>query len=399
MYNKIYLHVGMPKTGSTYLQNALDLLSHQSVMIHTSYPVLDQNEDFGRIQSGNGQFVAAQLSVNNVSDVAAETVSQRLRDILDAADNSKPNLLISSELFSWAPPQRMACLLEILGSHARSVEILVFVRPFERLCRASYHQKVKRRSYSGEYDETFFEIFSKQLVAQLSVIGGIPNIVHVLDYRQSGLLGALLSALGEDPRLAEAIPEQVVNRSLTGPELQILRGVNSVFRDDGLATRISNRWIRSNPDAASDEDSVDRARVLDVFRRVLAENAGRLESPTCQEMLRRLISNVGNPAVDDTVAGPRPAGNTVEAACVESAELLRMALEEIAKSVNPDQSIDRYTRSLTPTRETFDPVHYLLLNRDVLAAGIDPVQHYRRSGHLEGRFTAFEAVSAQFDEN
>jgi len=74
-----------------------------------------------------------------------------------------------------------------------------------------------------------------------------------------------------------------------------------------------------------------------------------------------------------------------------------MALEEIAKLSKPDQDIRRYTRSLTPTREAFDPVHYLLLNRDVLAAGVDPVTHYRQSGRRKGRYSAYSTVSALFD--
>lgn len=54
MFKKIYLHVGLPKTGTSYLQNALDVLSRTEALTQTSYPVLNCNEDHVRIQSGNG---------------------------------------------------------------------------------------------------------------------------------------------------------------------------------------------------------------------------------------------------------------------------------------------------------------------------------------------------------
>lgn len=397
MYEKIYLHVGLPKTGSTYLQSALDVLSRRGALVHTSYPVLHRNHDFRHIQSGNGQFVAGHLLVENVPEFSLETASRLLLDILNAADTSKPNLLISSELFSRAAPQSLACLLDLLGSHARTVEILVLVRPVDRLCRAGYHQKVKRHARFEEYDENFVNIFSERLVSIVSMIGNVSNKVTILDYRPSDLIGLFLQALGEDPRLGVAVGEQSVNRSLTSAELNILRTINSVFRDSKLAKRISDRWIYANPEALGDPGDIDRTRIVELFRQVVADNVTRLESATCQTMLQRLLSNGGTTPAMDAAAARRPETATPDRTWTDSADLLRMALEEIATEIRPDQSINRYTRGLTPTRERFDPVHYLLLNRDVLAAGVDPVKHHEQSGRREGRYTAFDTASAASD--
>ncbi|WP_397377843.1 hypothetical protein [Pseudomonas sp.] len=58
MFEKIYLHTGLPKTGTSFLQNALDALSRRNALVQTSYPVLNDNEDLIRIQSGNGESIA-----------------------------------------------------------------------------------------------------------------------------------------------------------------------------------------------------------------------------------------------------------------------------------------------------------------------------------------------------
>lgn len=397
MYDKIYLHVGLPKAGSSYLQSALDRLSRKNALIHTSYPVLEESDEFIRIQSGNGVFIAGQLFEENAPEFSPEAVSRHVRQLLDAADASKPNLLISSEFFSQAVPQRMAHLLELLRSHARTVEILVFVRPFDLLCWSGYHQKVKRRSLSDEFDETFFEDYGEKTIKQISMIGNLPNPVHILDYRRHGLLGVLMEALAENSRLEFDFEEQTVNRSLTGPELRLLRTINAVFRDNGLAKRISDRWIYASPEAVSDKQEFDRTPILDAFRRLVASNSDRLASETCRALIRRLVPDDRTASVGHAAAGQHLALDGPQDAGADSADLLRMALEEIAKLSKPDQDIRRYTQSLTPTREAFDPVHYLLLNRDVLAAGVDPVTHYRQSGRRKGRYSAYSTVSALFD--
>lgn len=397
MFEKIYLHTGLPKTGTSYMQSALDVLSRQDALARTSYPVLNVNEDFTRIQSGNGEAIAFQLLVDQVADFSTQTVARLTQALLDTADRSRPNLLISSEHFSNAAPERLAYFLELLGAHAKSVEVIVFVRPMDRLCHSRYHQEVKRHSESGSYDEAFFNVFSEQLVAQVSLVGALSNPVHVFDYRPVGLISVLLDFLGENPALETSFNNQVVNRSLTEQEMDLLRSINAVFKSDGLSTSISDRWIYARPEAISAEERANSERVFDVFRQVVSVNTSRLGTATCCEILGRLLPDVA-PAALNVGASEVASAVADEAPVVAGREdLLRMALEEIAKLMNFEQALSEHTQGLMPIRDAFDPVHYLLLNRDVLAAGVDPVQHFKSFGRKEGRFSAFSTLSVFFD--
>jgi hypothetical protein len=397
MFEEIYLHVGLPKTGSSYLQSALDVLSRQDALVRTSYPVLNGNENFTRIQSGNGEAIAFQLLEKHVPDFSKETIARLAQTLFDAADRSKPNLLISSEHFSDAAPERLAYFLELLGAHAKSVEVIVFVRPMDRLCHSRYHQQVKRHSESGSYDEAFFNVFSEQLVAQVSLVGALSNPVHVFDYRPVGLISVLLDFLGENPALETSFNNQVVNRSLTAQEMDLLRSINAVFKRDALSTSISDRWIYARPDAISAEERANSERVFDVFHQLVSSNTSRLGTSTCREILGRLLLDVAPAALN--VGASEVASAVVDEAPVvaDREDLLRMALEEIAKLMNFEQSLSEYTQGLKPTLDAFDPVHYLLLNRDVLAAGVDPLQHFKSFGRKEGRFSAFSTLSVFFD--
>jgi hypothetical protein len=47
--------------------------------------------------------------------------------------------------------------------------------------------------------------------------------------------------------------------------------------------------------------------------------------------------------------------------------------------------VEKYSPHTENLPSDFDLLHYLLLNPDVLIAGVDPVQHYRTHGAKEGR--------------
>jgi hypothetical protein len=396
MFEKIYLHTGLPKTGTSFLQNALDALSRRNALVQTSYPVLNDNEDLIRIQSGSGESIAFQLLAKLVPDFSTEAVSRLTQQLFDAADASKPHLLISSEHFSTAEPDRLAYFIELLKVRALSVEIISFVRPVDQLCQSRYHQQVKRHSKSEDYNEEYFESFCNRLVTQLSLIGNATDTVHTFGYTRTGLLGLLLSFLGENPALQDAFSDQLVNRSLTASEMEILRTINGVFKNDELSTRISDRWIYANPEAMSCEAGADRARVYEVLRKVAAAHAVQLVTPACQEMLKGLL-RVDSDQVGGDGLSAEERGNSPEFPANERVQLLHLALEEIAAFTSSGQALANYAKSLTPTRDTFDPIHYLLLNRDVLAAAIDPVLHFKTFGRKEGRYSALSSVSALFD--
>lgn len=393
MFEKIYLHVGLPKTGTSYLQNALDVLSRTEALTQTSYPVLNCNEDHTRIQSGNGEAIAFQLLAEMVPEYCMQTVARLTQNLLSAADHSKPNLLISSEHFSNAEPARLAHLLDLLGAHAESVEVLVFLRPMDRLCHSRYHQEVKRHAESGAYNASFFQAFSQQLLEQLDLIGHLPNTVHTFNYKAGGLLAVLLEFLGEDASLQVPFTDQAINRSLTESELHLLRQINAIFKKAELSTRISDRWIYANPHASSVIEHADRTEIFSALRQVVCEQPDRVATPVCEAMLDRLLpAETPNYGKTDISCAVKNAENESS-----NEDLMRMALEEIASLTRFESGLSAYYRNLSPTRDFFDPVHYLLLNRDVLAAGVDPVEHFKKFGLKEGRFSAFNSISVQYD--
>lgn len=396
MFDKVFLHVGLGKTGTSYLQNCLDVLSRNNELACTSYPVLNGNLDFVKIQSGNGEAIAFQLLKKKVPEFHEATVAALVKTFVETADKTKPSLLMSSEHFCSADPDRFRFLTQLLLTYARKVEIIIFVRPLDELCHSRYHQQVKRHSHSLAYDDLYFSSFSEKLVRQIVVFGSLTEHVHVFNYKRVGLLAELLCFLNEDAALENQFNNKIVNRSLTDREMSLLRVVNGVFKNDALSTSISDRWIYAQPEAISAKESADDARLVDIFRGAISANYEELKSEASRSMLMGILPAEAPACV--TGAAPDRAFNDGRDAGADGVDagLLLIALEEINKLLGFERVLLEYADKYKPTRDIFDPLHYLLLNRDVLNAGVDPIEHFKMFGFEEGRFAGYSCVASNF---
>lgn len=385
-FEKIYLHIGLKKTGTSYLQSCLDTLSNTGQLKNISYPVLNNIDDFKAIRSGNGEAVAFQLLEELVPVFSAPLVEQLLNTLVDAADREKPCLLISSEHFSVAEPARMKVLHELLLTHTNNVELIIGARPLGELCYSMYHQLIKRHGVHVPYDKAFFDTFSQELIAQLEMLEPFMANAQVIAHQKQGLLNEFLNLLGEGPADLEELTDAKVNRSLTAAELVLLGHINSVFNNGELSTRISDRWIYAKPDAQSPSNKADNQAIEHAFSLALAERHSTLSTPAAQQLIAVLTR-----CTEADTASPSGIDAPVQASQEE--HLLIMALEEINNFLNISERLQAYTKSLKPTKEAFDPIHYLLLNRDVLAAGANPVEHFKIFGRKEGRNSAYNLTS------
>jgi hypothetical protein len=396
MFRKIIIHAGLHKTGTSYIQNCLDALSRNGQLIHTSYPILNDNSEFAGIQSGNGEAIAFQLLEEMVPDFSEEAVNGLTETLINESDSGRSTLLISSEHFCNASPQRFKYFLHVLSGYSTKIEIVVFTRPLLGLCQSSYHQQVKRHSLSIPYGSMFYSQFCQELVRRVGVIGLLSEqaYVHSLNYKDRNLLSELLVLLGEDIALESQFNNQIVNRSLTAKELNLLRTINSVFKSDILSTRISDRWIYAQPAATSHSEHASLDDLMRIFNETISEHKSKLDFDACRVMIDNLLQeDVSLSAANDKKdSEPAQEYNEGEAPSVDS--LLLMALEEVSKFTHLERSLVQQTRNFKPTKDVFDPVHYLLLNRDVLAAGVDPVKHFKSFGFKEDRFTGYSYVSS-----
>ena len=136
MARRVFLHVGTPKSGTSYLQSLWwknhDLLAAQGLLLPGS-----RLRDHFHAAS----VVCARTEVVERLDEQERHAWDRL---IDEARRWKGDALISHELFSPAPPDRARLAVEALERAVGEVHVVVTARDLARQLRSDWQQNVKQ---------------------------------------------------------------------------------------------------------------------------------------------------------------------------------------------------------------------------------------------------------------
>jgi len=250
MSRVVYLHVGAPKTGTTYLQDRLALnkaslarhLVHYPLSLHASQfrPALDVLDmPWGGLQE----------------DVAGEwdTLAARIRR-LDGT------VVISHEILAAAQPQQIERVMA--GLAGSEVHLVYSARDLARQIPAEWQEGVKHQRKIGfnaflrqvqnanrlQPGRWFWRVQSLPDVLSRWTSGLPPERVHLVTVPQAGAPRDLLwhrycEAFGIDPAWAPR-ESQRENVSIGAAEAFLLRRLNRRLRQAGLPSEEYRRLIR-----------------------------------------------------------------------------------------------------------------------------------------------------------
>lgn len=233
MTRRAFLHVGCPKTGTTYLQSVL----------WASRPAL----------RGQGLHLPMALSdhfrlslvLRDAIDPATDDVDPQ--EVLDSfareVEDTDLDVLITHELLSSATPDGVARLRDLLVD--LEVHVVLTTRDWQRQLPAEWQQGVKTR-WVGGYDDFLDTVrthpedprWARQDVVRVAALWGTglpPEHVHVVTVPPPGSPPDLLrdrfcSVLGIDPDTLEEVDGRR-NPSLTLEATEVLRRVNAALGD------------------------------------------------------------------------------------------------------------------------------------------------------------------------
>jgi len=232
---RCYLHVGSPKTGTSYLQSVL----------WASRPAL-ADQGLSLPLRGVGDHFRLTLLLRGLLDEAMDP--PMAFDVLDRLAAELPTLssdrlLISHELLAPVRTKRTRLLLDVLGNY--EVHIVITARDLARQVPAEWQQGVKHRAtlsyedYLGRVVDGRAEHFwAVQDVADVARRWGAdlpPERVHVVTVPQRGapsgtLLERFCSVLQVDP--GSLVTEAArANPSMGAQQAELLRRVNVALGD------------------------------------------------------------------------------------------------------------------------------------------------------------------------
>ncbi len=383
---KVILHIGLPKTGSSAIQNFLARNGEnleRSGFFYQSPPVRDQYE----ITTGNAAPLWDIIKTRSRQE-AGEFFSRYL----------KPDYIniLSSEVLAQAQEKDWKFLQEIFQENDIYLEtIIFFVRDVFPFLNSAYDQDVKRHGETKNFS-LWLERRNKSKSGwdHHSIIRGIYNKFCINNLKpiyyecnSKSSISLFKAATGIKSGLEENISsfkENNVNRSLTNLERDYLIKINRIF-GASLGNQLSDHLIYKNPNFPSEKISITPEEKETILQTYQAQVAW---VNSCFFDGKPVVSCFGQEDPSSTRNLPfetDATSNSVQAAIIDflisemPVDRCEQYFSELLKLGTCPQIISE------DLPKDFDPIHYLLLNPDVFRADADPVEHYRNHGVKEGR--------------
>ncbi len=383
LLDTIFIHAGLPKTGSSALQDGLHALSQAGLLSRVAYPCATP-----ALGTGNGSALARELIFTNPAPTSTAQLQACVQDIVQAHRGTAPNLLISSEDLCYADVEKFSRLKQVLLGHAKAVKLVVAVRPLKAWSYSVYLQLVKAHALAADYDAGWLRGHTGDFLYYFRNLDRFNVDTVCFRYQDRQLLRGFLALIGEDEALAAQVPDTLANRSLSREELPVVRAVNAAFGDEALCRRVSEALVAQHPDRRGARFPAEREADFQAFAADFAHALEAFPGPV-MDAVKQILFDAAEPASSPAPAAPKAQGLAPDD--VHTAlHALRAHFQARAGEVSLHQQLLEYAAGLERSTATFDPVHYLLMHPDVLRAGSDPWQHFQQHGREEGRASALK---------
>ena len=249
MTERAYLHVGAPKSGTTFLQRILD--ENRAVLAEAGMLVVGERH-LDRVHAG-----MAVREDPRLDKLPAEAAGAWSRLASDIREWPGPNAVLSYELLAGASAEQVAAALELLGGV--EVHVVITTRDLARAVPSAWQERLKfalttpleswvpRPESDGPRAEWGWRTMDPAGVAARWGVGLPPERVHVVTAPRTGRGPELWHRFAEVLGIAGVpvdLPDTGANESLGVVAAELLRRVNERVPADLASSREQARWLR-----------------------------------------------------------------------------------------------------------------------------------------------------------
>jgi translation initiation factor 2 beta subunit (eIF-2beta)/eIF-5 len=369
---KIFLHIGLPKTGTSYLQSsfAINAIKYKEYgLIYNDYENNFNGAKLGDTTAGNALRLAKTLDNNIIKNIEPYV----LTDFFNSLDNNYDHLF-SSEYLSVVS---LASLKNFINNFDKNFKfiLIAFVRdPVENVISA-YLQGLKSNKNDIESFNILCVDFVSQIKRRFNLLIGLRQHIKLFnyDFKKYSLIHCLDNLIFS--KLISIHPEKkIINPSLNYQKSEIVRLLNNF--NINFKTEELDKYIYSS------KTDIDQIKTFPISKS-LREKIYKDLSAEIKEINQMLPDDeqikVTSGDCGDTEYVPLFTNNDIDflkrtiGISISNEERLLLNKKLSPYSLSPKLPAD------------FNVLDYLLLNPDVLRSNLDPVEHYLRHGKEEFR--------------
>ncbi len=270
MARDLFIHIGLPKTGSTALQTFFARNREALLAKSVDYlPIGNFAEaKAGQISSGNGALLARSM-LPEKNEAYLPWNQERVSGAFKAAvaKSGAIAMLLSSELFALAEVPAWSNLLTLCREFDLSVTFLAVLRNQCDWVSSSYLQRIKRHRLTQDSDEAIRRVYleakylkyNTYFAALSPLVNGRIGLISYDQVSSKGLIPATMSRIGITDMASFTLDKAPINITPSPEEIAFLRLCNQFSPDmtfsDVLATPMANanhsapskRWTAINP--------------------------------------------------------------------------------------------------------------------------------------------------------
>lgn len=225
MKNTIYIHIGLPKTGTSYLQSLFAINSELYREKGLIYPDLTGNfkeARLGKTTSGNG----LRLAATSIPELLKPFQPYNLHDFRNNFDKEY-NYLISCEWLSECQISFFDTINKLFNDKF-NVKYIAYVRdPIDKI-KSNYYQNLKIGDYCEDIDYYLNELIDSE-IKHLNLLNNFEYDIEIVNYdvHKDDLLGSFEKIIFNEV-VTKKIPTFTVNPSPDHHQSQVIKLINKL---------------------------------------------------------------------------------------------------------------------------------------------------------------------------
>jgi hypothetical protein len=391
----LFIHAGGSKTGTSALQNFFEINATLLESFGFAYENRLHIEHEYEIGSGNGLLLYKRLSSMTITD-------NEIDKLVSSYFGQCNNAICTSESFAELDAHGWKKLFESSTRLGVKLKVIFYVRNVIPYLLSAYDQIIKRHGEYKLFDEWVEKAIwqhGRTLQIMASVLPKSSIQVLHFDSERTNLIKGFFNIIDADTsfEINAADQKRQVNRSLTSDEREVLITVNKAL-GAAYSKEVSELLIYADPNARGEPVSYHKTTADSLLDRYNTE-VNWVNNTFFNG--QAVVSVLPIKPVKETLdlkpkTEPEQKGNVEKQVLYWALEKLKTIKDETEQTIMNAVNIatqNTSEKSHPDIPADFDVLAYLLINRDVLHAGANPIQHFIDHGKREGR--AYKFVKRQ----